>query len=73
MVHFGIIIIANLCIGLCTPPVGTVLFVGVGVGHGKIHEVFKSLLPLFAVMIIALLLITYIPGISLTLPGFFGF
>lgn len=73
LVHFGIIIIANLCIGLCTPPVGTVLFVGVGVGHGKIHEVFRSLLPLFAVMIIALLLITYIPGISLALPKLFGF
>jgi tripartite ATP-independent transporter DctM subunit len=72
LVHFGIIIIANLCIGLCTPPVGTVLFVGVGVGNGKIHEVFKSLLPLFAVMILALLLITYIPGISLTLPRLFG-
>jgi tripartite ATP-independent transporter DctM subunit len=73
LVHFGIIIIANLCIGLVTPPVGTVLFVGVGVGHGKIHEVFKSLLPLFAAMIIALLLITYIPGVSLSLPRLFGF
>jgi len=73
IVHFGIIIIANLCIGLVTPPVGTVLFVGVGVGNGKIHEVFKSLLPMFAAMIIALLLITYIPGVSLSLPRLFGF
>jgi len=73
LVHFGIIMIVNLCIGLVTPPVGTVLFVGVGVGDGKISEVFKSLLPLFAVMIIALLLITYIPQISLFIPELFGF
>lgn len=73
LVHFGIIIIVNLCIGLVSPPVGTVLFVGVGVGDGKISEVFKSLLPLFAVMIIALLLITYIPQISLFIPHLFGF
>jgi len=72
LVHFGIIMVANLCIGLCTPPVGTVLFVGVGVGKGKIHEVFRSLLPLFAAMIIALLLITYIPKISLWVPKLFG-
>lgn len=72
LIHFGIIMITNLCIGLCTPPVGTVLFVGVGVGNGKISEVFKSLLPMFAVMIIALLLITYIPQISLFLPRLFG-
>jgi len=73
LVHFGIIIIVNLCIGLVTPPVGTVLFVGVGVGGGRISKVFKSLLPLFAVMIIALLLITYIPQISLFIPELFGF
>jgi len=72
LIHFGIIMITNLCIGLCTPPVGTVLFVGVGVGNGKISEVFKSLLPMFGAMIIALLLITYIPQISLFLPRFFG-
>lgn len=73
LVHFGIIMIVNLCIGLVTPPVGTVLFVGVGVGDGRISEVFKSLLPLFAVMILALLLITYIPQISLFIPELFGF
>ncbi|MCK4296208.1 MAG: TRAP transporter large permease [Candidatus Marinimicrobia bacterium] len=72
LVHFGIIMITNLCIGLCTPPVGTVLFVGVGIGNGKIAEVFKSLLPMFAVMIIALMLITYIPQLSLFLPRFFS-
>ena len=73
LVHFGIIMITNLCIGLCTPPVGTVLFVGVGIGKGKISEVFKSLLPMFAVMIIALMLITYLPQLSLFIPRFFGF
>ncbi len=73
LVHFGIIMITNLCIGLCTPPVGTVLFVGVGVGNGKISEVFKSLLPMFAVMIIALMLITYLPQLSLFIPRLFGF
>ncbi len=73
LVHFGIIMITNLCIGLVTPPVGTVLFVGVGIGNGKIAEVFKSLLPMFAVMIIALMLITYIPQLSLFIPQFFGF
>lgn len=72
LIHFGIIMITNLCIGLCTPPVGTVLFVGVGIGNGKIAEVFKSLLPMFAVMIIALMLITYLPQLSLFLPRFFG-
>ncbi|MCK4447508.1 MAG: TRAP transporter large permease [Candidatus Marinimicrobia bacterium] len=72
LIHFGIIMITNLCIGLCTPPVGTVLFVGVGIGNGKIAEVFKSLLPMFAVMIIALMLITYIPQLSLFLPRFFS-
>jgi tripartite ATP-independent transporter DctM subunit len=72
LVHFGIIIIANLCIGLCTPPVGAVLFLGLSIGDGKMHEVLKSLLPMFAAMILALLLITYIPAISLTLPKLFG-
>jgi tripartite ATP-independent transporter DctM subunit len=67
-VHFGIIIITNLCIGLCTPPVGTCLFVGCGIGKTTIAQVTKSLLPFFAAMTVALLLITYIPQISLLLP-----
>jgi tripartite ATP-independent transporter DctM subunit len=72
LIHFGIIIITNLCIGLCTPPVGTVLFLGVGIGKGSITEVFKSLLPMFIAMVIALMLITYVPEISLFLPRIFG-
>lgn len=70
--HFGIIMVLNLCIGLCTPPVGSVLFVGVGVAKTKIEKVFKPLLPLFIAMIIALLLVTFIPELSLWLPSLFG-
>lgn len=72
LIHFGMIMIANLCIGLCTPPVGTVLFLGVGVGNGRIHEVIRSFIPLFLMMIIALLIITYVPAVSLALPTLFG-
>ncbi|MGB3463967.1 MAG: TRAP transporter large permease [Cyclobacteriaceae bacterium] len=71
-VHFGIVMVLNLCIGLCTPPVGSVLFVGVGVAKTSIQKVIKPLLPLFIAMIAALLLVTYIPGITLWLPGLFG-
>ncbi|WP_339652191.1 TRAP transporter large permease [uncultured Maribacter sp.] len=71
-VHFGIIMVLNLCIGLCTPPVGSVLFVGVGVAKTTIEKVFKPLLPLFVVMIVALFLVTYIPQLSLWLPSLFG-
>ena len=70
--HFGIIMVLNLCIGLCTPPVGSVLFVGVGVAETTIQKVIRPLLPLFVVMIIALLIVTYVPWLSLWLPGVFG-
>jgi tripartite ATP-independent transporter DctM subunit len=72
-VHFGIIMVLNLSIGLCTPPVGSVLFVGVGVARTTIPKVIKPLLPLFLVMIFALLLVTYIPELSLWLPRLFNF
>jgi len=71
-IHFGIVLIANLCIGLCTPPVGTALFVGCGVGNTTIAKVSRSLLPFFAAMVISLLLITYLPAIALTVPNLFG-
>ncbi len=67
-VHFGIIIIMNLCIGLCTPPVGTALFVGCGVGNTTISKITKHLLPFFLAMVAALLLVTYLPQISLFIP-----
>jgi len=71
--HFGIIMVLNLCIGLCTPPVGSVLFVGVGIAGTTIQKIIKPLLPLFIAMIVALLLVTYFPALSLWLPGLFGF
>lgn len=71
-VHFGILMVFNLCIGLCTPPVGSVLFVGCGVADISISKVIKPLIPLFLAMLIALLLVTYIPALSLWLPEVFG-
>lgn len=67
-VHFGIMLIANLCIGLCTPPVGTCLFIGCGVGKTTIARVTKYMLPFFGAMIVALMVITYVPKVSLWLP-----
>jgi len=67
-VHFGIMLIANLCIGLCTPPVGTCLFIGCGVGKTTIAKVTKTMLPFFGAMLAALMVITYIPAVSLWLP-----
>jgi tripartite ATP-independent transporter DctM subunit len=72
-VHFGIMMVLNLSIGLCTPPVGTVLFVGCGVAKMPITKVIRPMLPLFAAMIIALLMITFIPWITLFLPRLFGY
>ena len=68
-VHFGIIMIANLCIGLLTPPVGTCLFVGAGVGNSDIVRVSRAMLPFYAVMVGALLLITYWSPLSTFLPN----
>ncbi len=68
-VHFGIIMIANLSIGLLTPPVGTCLFVGAGVGGSDIVRVSRAMLPFYIVMLGALLLITYWSPLSMTLPS----
>jgi len=68
-IHFGIIMVLNLCVGLCTPPVGSVLFIGCSVANLKIEKVIKPLLPMFVVMIVVLMLVTYIPSLSLWLPG----
>ncbi len=67
-VHFGIIMIANLCIGLCTPPVGTCLFLGCGVGKTTIARVTPFMIPFFIAMFIGLMLITYVSGFSMWLP-----
>lgn len=71
-IQFGIIMVLNLCIGLCTPPVGSVLFVGVGVAGTTIQKVMKPLLPLFLAMIVALFLVTYFPQLTLWLPSLFN-
>jgi tripartite ATP-independent transporter DctM subunit len=71
-VHFGIIMILNLCIGICTPPVGTLLFVGVSIANTTIARVVRPLLPLFGGMILALLLVTFWPTLSTWLPRAFG-
>ncbi|MFP4156498.1 MAG: TRAP transporter large permease [Opitutales bacterium] len=68
-VHFGIIMIANLSIGLLTPPVGTCLFVGAGVGKSDIVRVSRAMLPFYLVMVLALLLITFFAPLSMTLPN----
>jgi len=71
-VHFGIVMILNLCIGLCTPPVGSVLFVGVAVARTTVPRVVRPLLPFYVAMIVALLLVTYVPALTLWLPRLFG-
>ncbi len=72
-IHFGIMMVLNLCVGLCTPPVGSVLFIGCGIANCRIDKVIKPLLPLFVAMFIALMLVTYIPEISMLIPRAFGF
>ena len=72
-IHFGIMLIFNLCIGTITPPVGTTLFVGVKVGGVKIETVFKQLITYFAAIFAVLMLVTYVPQISLALPSLMGY
>jgi len=72
-IHFGIMMIFNLCIGLCTPPVGTCLFVGCAIAKTTISKVTRPLLPFFVAMILVLFLITYLPQISLIVPQAFGY
>ena len=71
--HFGIIMIMNLCIGLCTPPVGTCLFLGCGIAETTVTKVIRPILPFFLAMIVTLLLCTFIPEISMWLPAKLGF
>ena len=68
-VHFGMVMILNLGIGLITPPVGPTLFVGCAVGKVTMEQVSKELWPFYGAMCVALLLVTYIPALSLWLPG----
>jgi tripartite ATP-independent transporter DctM subunit len=71
-VHFGMIMLLNLGIGLCHPPVGAILFVGCAVGKVTIEEVMRRIWPFYAVMFMVLMLVTYIPAISLWLPRWLG-
>ena len=72
-VHFGIVMVLNLCVGLCTPPVGSVLFIGCGIAEVPITRVIRPLMPLFMAMVLSLLIVTYVPALSLWLPSVFGF
>jgi tripartite ATP-independent transporter DctM subunit len=72
-VHFGMIMILNLGIGLITPPVGPTLFVGCAIGKVTMEEVSKELWPFYGAMCLALLIVTYVPAVSLWLPGFLKF
>jgi len=71
-VHFGIMLVLNLSIGLCSPPVGAVLFVSCSVGKTSIEKIIKPMVPLYIAMFFALMLVTYIPAISEFLPRYFG-
>ena len=71
-VHFGVMMIFNLACGLCTPPVGTALFVGCAVGKTPIERTSRHMLPLYAVMIVTLMMVTFIPFLSTGLPTALG-
>ena len=71
-VHFGIVLCMNLCVGTITPPVGTILFTGCKVGGVSIESIMKYLFPYFGIIIFMLLLVTYVPIISLFLPKLCG-
>lgn len=70
-VHFGIMLVFNLCIGICTPPVGSALFVGCSIAKVPLTSVIKHLIPMYLVLFVVLLLLTYIPELSLWLPTAF--
>ncbi|WP_270732699.1 TRAP transporter large permease [Shimia sp. Alg240-R146] len=69
--QFGIMLLVNLGLGLCTPPVGTCLFVGCAVGRIRIEETLKSIWPFYLAILFALILVTYVPAVSLFLPSLF--
>jgi TRAP-type C4-dicarboxylate transport system permease large subunit len=71
-VHFGMIMMLNLGIGLCHPPVGAILFVGCAVGDVTIEQVLRRIWPFYGVMFAVLMLVTYLPVLSLWLPRLLG-
>jgi TRAP-type C4-dicarboxylate transport system permease large subunit len=72
-VQFGVMLIFNLAIGLCTPPVGSALFVGCGIAKLSIEDVGKSMLPMYGAMIVGLLLVTFLPALTMYLPALMGY
>jgi tripartite ATP-independent transporter DctM subunit len=72
-VQFGVVLIYNLAIGLCTPPVGSALFVGCGIGKISVEKTVKAMLPLYGAMVAGLFLVTYVPAISIALPRALGY
>ena len=73
IIHLGAIVVINLCFGLITPPVGTSLFVGCRIANIPITAVIRPMLPLLAIMILVLMVVTFLPGLILWLPKFFGY
>ena len=71
-VHFGIMMTFNLCIGCITPPVGAILFTGCKVSNISIEKIMSPLLPFFGVLFVILLLVTFIPAVSLWIPRMAG-
>jgi TRAP-type C4-dicarboxylate transport system permease large subunit len=68
-IHFGVIMVANLSIGLITPPVGTVLYVATSISKVKLEQLVRELIPMYIVLFAILLVITYIPSVILWLPS----
>jgi tripartite ATP-independent transporter DctM subunit len=73
LIHLGVIVVINLCIGLITPPVGTSLFVGCRIANLPITAVIRPMLPLIPILIAVLMLVTYVPAVVMWLPRMFGF
>lgn len=72
-VQFGVMLVFNLAIGLCTPPVGSALFVGCGIGKISVEKTVKAMLPMYIAMVIGLLVVTFCPSVSLFLPQLLGY
>lgn len=70
--HFGIMMVLNLCIGLCTPPVGSILFVACAIAKTSIGSIVRPMIPMYAAMFLALMVVSYWPGFTEFLPRFFG-
>ena len=71
-VHFGLMMVMNLCVGTLTPPVGAILFAGCRTHQVKIEQITGMLMPFFVVILVSLLMITYIPALSMWLPNALG-